>query len=135
MLLNKALPVAVAGVLVFGLAACGGGSSSDDVKSSLQDYNSAVAAKDAGKACALLSNAAKKTIGGKSCTATLQSGFALLNGKQLNAFKSTTIKNIKVNGNKATATITFPKGSGVPDQTQTLVKENGEWHLQAAGAK
>jgi hypothetical protein len=134
MLVNKALSVAVGAGMVLGLAACGG-SDSDDVKSSLQDYNDAVANKDAGKACSLLSNAAKKTIGGKSCVATLQSGFALLNGKQLSAFKSTTIKNIKVSGTKATATITFAKGSGVPDQTQTLVKENGDWHLQAAGAK
>lgn len=134
MLLSKAHAVAVAGALVLGMSACGG-SDADNVKSSLQDYNDAVANKDAGKACSLLSNAAKKTIGGQSCVTTLQSGFALLNGKQLNAFKSTTIKNIKVDGSKATATITFPKESGVPDQTQTLVKENGEWHLQAAGAK
>jgi hypothetical protein len=134
MLLNKAVSAALAGGLVLGATACGG-SDSDSVKSSLQDYNTAVANKDASKACSLLSDAAKKTIGGKSCVATLQSGFALLNSKQLGAFKSTTIKNIKVNGNKATATITFPKDSGVPEQTQTLVKENGEWHLQAAGAK
>lgn len=134
MLLNKTLPLVVAGGLALGLAACGG-SDSDDVKSSLEDYNTAVANKDAGKACDLLSEAAKKTIGGKSCEATLKAGFGLLNAKQLGAFKQTEIKNIKVDGNKATATITFPKGSGVPEQTQTLVKENGDWHLQAAGAK
>jgi hypothetical protein len=134
MLLNKILPLVAVGGLALGLGACGG-SDSDDVKSSLQDYNNAVASKDATKACAKLSDAAKKTIGGKSCENTLKSGFALLNAKQLDAFKSTEIKNIKVSGNKATATISFPKNSGVPDQTQTLVKENGEWHLQAAGTK
>jgi Domain of unknown function (DUF4878) len=135
MLLNKTLSLAVAGTLAAGgLAACGG-SDSDDVNSSLSDYNQAVADKDAGKACDLLSDAAKKTIGGKSCEATLKQGFALLNAKQLDAFKNTEITNIKVNGDKATATIKFPKGSGVPDQTQTLVKEDGQWHLQAAGAK
>jgi hypothetical protein len=134
MLLNRALPFVVVGGLALGLSACGG-SDSDDVKSSLADYNQAVANKDAGKACALLSDAAKKTIGGGSCEATLEAGFRLLQPKQLAAFKGTEIKNIKVNGNKATATITFPKDSGVPEQTQTLVKENGEWHLQAAGAK
>jgi hypothetical protein len=134
MLLNKTLPLVAAGGLALGLAACGG-SDSDDVQSALSDYNSAVANKDAGKACDLLSDAAKKTIGGKSCEATLKSGFALLNAKQLDAFKNTDIKAVKVSGDKATATITFPKDSGVPDQTQTLVKENGDWHLQAAGAK
>jgi hypothetical protein len=134
MLLTKMLPLVAAGGLALGLTACGG-SDSDDVKSSLQDYNNAVASKDAAKACDKLSDAAKKTIGGKSCEDTLKQGFALLNAKQLDAFKKTDIKSVKVNGNKATATITFPKNSGVPDQTQTLVKENGEWHLQAAGAK
>jgi hypothetical protein len=134
MLRNKTLPLLAAAGLAVGLTACGG-SDSDDVKSALQDYNDAVANKDAGKACGLLSDQAKKTIGGKSCDTTLKSGFALLNAKQLDAFKSTQIKNVKVNGNKATATITFPKGSGVPDQTQTLVKEGGSWHLQAAGSK
>jgi hypothetical protein len=134
MLWNKTLPFVAAAGLAVGLAACGG-SDSDDVKSALQNYNKAVATKDATKACDLLSDAAKKTIGGRSCEQTLKSGFALLNAKQLDAFKSTTIKNVKVTGSKATATITFPKDSGVPDQTQTLVKENGAWHLQAAGAK
>jgi hypothetical protein len=134
MLVTKALPLAAAAALALGLTACGG-SDSDDVKSSLQDYNNAVGDKDAGKACDLLSDAAKKTIGGKSCEQTLKSGLALLNKKQLAAFKDTTIKNIKVKDDKATATISFPKGSGVPDQTQTLVKEGGKWHLQAAGAR
>lgn len=134
MLLTKMLPLVAAGGLALSLGACGG-SDSDDVKSSLQDYNNAVASKDAAKACDRLSDAAKKTIGGKSCETTLKSGFALLNAKQLGAFKSTEIKNIKVSGDKATATIVFPKDSGVPDQTQTLIKENGEWHLQAAGTK
>jgi hypothetical protein len=134
MLWNKTLPLLAAAGLAVGLTACGG-SDSDDVKSALQDYNDAVASKDAGKACDLLSDQAKKTIGGKSCEQTLKSGFALLNAKQLDAFKSTQIKNVKVNGSKATATITFPKDSGVPDQTQTLVKEGGSWHLQAAGTK
>jgi hypothetical protein len=134
MLLNKALAFVAAGGLALALSACGG-SDSDDVKSSLEDYNQAVANKDADKACDLLSDAAKKTIGGQSCVATLEAGFRLLQPKQLAAFKGTEIKNIKVNGDKATATITFPKDSGVPEQTQTLVKENGEWHLQAAGAK
>jgi hypothetical protein len=133
MLWHKTLPFLLAASLAVGLTACGG-SSSDDVKSALQDYNNAVADKDAGKACSLLSNQAKKTIGGK-CEATLKSGFALLTAKQLSAFKATEIKNIKVSGDKATATITFPKDSGVPPQTQTLVKENGDWHLQAAGTK
>src|SRR4051812_17071618 len=133
MLLTKTLPLVAAAALALG-PACGG-SDSDDVKSSLQDYNNAVGDKDAAKACDLLSDAAKKTIGGKSCEQTLKSGLALLNTKQLSAFKDTTIKNIKVNGDKATATISFPKGSGVPDQTQTLVKESGSWRLQAAGAK
>jgi len=134
MLLTKTLPLAAAAALALGLTACGG-SDSDDVKSSLQDYNNAVGDKDPAKACDLLSGAAKKTIGGKSCEQTLKSGLALLNKKQLAAFKDTTIKNVKVKGDKATATISFPKGSGVPDQTQTLVKEGGKWHLQAAGAK
>jgi hypothetical protein len=134
MLLTKTLPLVAAATLALGPAACGG-SDSDDVKSSLQDYNNAVADKDAAKACDLLSDAAKKTIGGKSCEQTLKTGLAQLNTKQLSAFKDTTIKNIKVNGDKATATISFPKGSRVPDQTQTLVKESGSWRLQAAGAK
>jgi hypothetical protein len=134
MLLTKALPIVVAGGLALGVGACGG-SDSDDVKSALEDYNTAVAEKDATKACDLLSDAAKKTIGGKSCEDTLKSGFALLNAKQLSAFTETEIKDVKVNGDKATATISFPKGSGVPDQSQALVKENGDWHLQAAGAK
>ena len=134
MRLTKALAVGVTAGLALGVGACGS-SDSDDVKSALEDYNTAVAEKDATKACDLLSEAAKKTIGGNSCEDTLKSGFALLNAKQLSAFKETEIKNIKVNGDKATATISFPKGSGVPDQTQSLVMENGDWHLQAAGAK
>jgi hypothetical protein len=135
MLLNKTLSLAAVGGVALTMAACGGGSDSDNVKSALSDYNEAVANKDASKACSHLSDAAKQTIGGKSCEQTLKAGFALLNAKQLDAFKNTTITNIKVSGDKATATITFPKDSGVPSQTQTLVKENGEWHLQAAGAK
>src|SRR3954462_8379138 len=134
MLLTKTLPLVAAAALALGPAACGG-SDSDDVKSSLQDDNNAVGDKDAAKACDLLSDAAKKTIGDKSCEQTLKSGLALLNTKQLAAFKDTTIKNVKVKGDKGNATISFPKGSGVPDQTQTLVKEGGKWHLQAAGAK
>jgi hypothetical protein len=133
MLWNKTLPLLLAAGLALGLTACGG-SDSDDVKSALQDYNNAVADKDASKACGLLSDNAKKTIGGK-CEDRLNQGFALLTTKQLGAFKSTEIKNIKVSGDKATATITFPKDSGVPPQTQSLVKEDGDWHLQAAGTK
>jgi NTF2-like N-terminal transpeptidase domain len=134
MLWHKTLPFLLAAALAVGLTACGG-SDSSDVKSALQDYNDAVANKDAAKACGLLSDQAKKTIGGKTCEQTLKTGFALLTPKQLEAFKKTEIKNVKVSGDKATATITFPSDSGVPQQTQTLVKENGDWHLQAAGTK
>ena len=38
-------------------------------------YPSVVANKDADKACDLLSDAAKKTIGGRSCVTTLEAGF------------------------------------------------------------
>ncbi len=133
MLWHKTLPLLLAAGLAVGLTACGG-SDSDDVKSALQDYNNAVADKDASKACDLLSDKAKKTIGG-TCEQRPNQGFSLLTAKQLGAFKKTEITNIKVSGDSATATITFPKDSGVPPQKQALVKENGDWHLQAAGTR
>jgi hypothetical protein len=136
MLSTKPLTLLAVGALALALAACG--SSSDDVKSTLQDYNDAVANKDAGQACGLLSDAAKKTItqgGKKTCEQQLKAGFAILSSKQLDAFKNTEVKNVKVNGDNATATITFPKDSAIPEQTQALVKQGGDWKLQAAGAK
>jgi len=129
MRIRTAAPI-LAIVAALGAAGCGS-SDEDSVKSAIEDYNTAIADKDAGKACDLLSADAKKQIGGASCEKTVEQGLGLLNDKQISGFKQGEVKNVKVDGDKATATVRFPKAVGIPPQPQRLTKEDGGWKLES----
>jgi hypothetical protein len=123
----------LAAVAALGLAGCGS-SDEDDVTTAIDDYNSAIATKDAKKACDLLSDQAKKQIGGSSCEKTVDQGLGLLSDKQIQGFEKGEVKNVKVDGDNATATVEFPKEVGIPPQPQQLVKQDDEWKLQSRSA-
>ena len=117
------------------LAGCGGdGDKSRDeakVKGTVDGLYDAFAAKDARKVCASLTEARQREIerqariGGRgrgNCARTLSFALAFL-GDQLKGLKSAKVTDVRVDGDKATATVDYRGKKG----DLGLAKKDGDW--------
>ena len=128
-------PRAVIAVLVAALllpAAGCGKSEEDKARATVEDYLEAISKGDGDKACDLVSSRTRKRIE-SSGTRTCPETFKSLNqgpGKAvLGAFKDAEVKDVKVNGDRATADIEL---RGLKRKTN-LRKEDGDWKLDSTG--
>jgi hypothetical protein len=124
---------AVALVLAAGVTACGssgGGSDETKVKSTVNGLYDAFAAKDEKKICGSLSDAQKQQItkstakSGKkqSCEQVMSFALAFL-GNQLKTAKDAKVTAVKVDGDKATATVEYKGKKG----KLGLSKSGSDW--------
>ncbi len=141
--------LAAAAALALSAGACGGsdddaaggdgGSDRQQARAAVEALYGALADSDAAAACEQLGEAAQKQLEagglgskGKSCEESFQ-GFLDAAEKQggLNLTLKAKVRRVEVNGDRAVAKVSFGKGRNgdVP-----LLKEDGEWKLEAAGA-
>jgi hypothetical protein len=119
------------------LTSCGGGSGDgrDEaaVKGTVNGLYDAFAAKDARKVCASLTRARQREIesqarvGGRgrgSCARTLSFALAFL-GDQLKRLKSAKVTDVRLDGDKATATVEYRGKKG----DLGLSKQGGDWKV------
>jgi hypothetical protein len=115
------------------LAACGGGGGDESaVKDRVNATFDGFAQKDSGKVCDSLSERYKKRItsrpvgkGAQSCEKSL--GLVLtLAGNSLKGVGDTKVENVSVDGDKATADISYKGGK---KSKVALVKESGDWRV------
>ncbi len=116
-----------------GVAACGGGGGDkSDVKSRVQETFTGFADKDSNKICDSLSERYKKRItsqpigkGKQSCEKSI--GLVLtLAGNALKDVGSTKVGDVTVNGDKATAQVSYKSGK---KSKVALIKEGGDWRV------
>jgi ketosteroid isomerase-like protein len=135
-------------LLALALASCGGsddgdgggGSDEQQARATVEALYAAIADGDAEKVCDQLSPDAQEELEkgglgtkGQSCTDSFQ-GFLDEAEKAggLNLTLKAKVSAVKVDGDDAVATVTFGKGR---DGEIPLSKVDGEWKLDAAGAK
>ena len=134
---TRLLALAGAVLASLALAACGGGGDDDSqVKDRVNGLYDALADKKADKACESLSDDAKDQLtkgsqalskGKKqSCEDVMGLVFAFA-GKQIEKVRDVKVTNVKVDGDKATATVE----QGKTKNTVPLVKEDGEWLISS----
>ncbi len=126
--------VTVAVALVVLLSGCGGTSDNDKIKAVIHDYTQAIVDKDFSKACAKLTATAKRTLvkagstlGGGDCKKILASALDSLPAATKAKLKGLDfkVKQIKVTGNTATATLSESLDG---NSTKThLRKQGGTW--------
>lgn len=131
--MNKLGTAAVSAAAAVALSACGGGSSGDDIKSTITHYYTAFANGDGAGACSDLTKATRtqleKSAGGRNCATAIAEAsknptFARFKSK----IKDAKVTGVKVNGNAATATVKL-LGISAP---VSLVKEGGAWKIQSS---
>jgi hypothetical protein len=133
---SRLLAVLCATGLAFGVAACGGGGSSDSPSDVALNFYKALADKDAGKACGYVSDSAKKTADSAGgCEKALDTVIARTKPALLAAFGTLEASNEKITGDTATVTLT-PTARGYTNgkQEANLVKQDGDWKLQKFNA-
>jgi hypothetical protein len=127
------LACAGAVILASGVTACGGGGGDESaVKDRVKTTFSGFADKDSGKICNSLSERYKKRIaqqplgkGKQSCEKSI--GLVLtLAGNALKDVGNTKVGKVSVNGDKATADISYKSGK---KNKVALVKEGGDWRV------
>lgn len=132
---RKHLLATTAVALVLSLAACGGGSDEDDVRSASEDFVSAFKDENWEEVCSLMTEKSRAQLEQAGEALDAKGGCADVwekakkflppeTEKQLDNFE---IDTVKVNGDTATVTTTDAKGS--PAQ---LIKEDGEWRINFA---
>jgi hypothetical protein len=132
--LGRALPACAATLLLAaGVSACGGGGNDQSaVKDRVNSTFDGFANKDSGKVCDSLSADYKKRItrqplgkGKQSCEKSI--GLVLtLAGNSLKSVGDTTVGDVSVNGDKATANVSYKGGK---KSKIALVKEDGDWKV------
>jgi ketosteroid isomerase-like protein len=132
---RKHLLATTAVALVLSLAACGGGSDEDDVRSASEDFVSAFKDENWEEVCSLMTEKSRAQLEQAGEALDAKGGCADVwekakeflppeTEKQLDNFE---VDTVKVTGDKATVTTTDAKGS--PTQ---LLKEDGEWRINFA---
>lgn len=126
----RRLPAAAL-MLALAIAGCGSSSSSpsDEVKSTVQTYYTALAAGNGAAACAVLAPSLKQLLeghGGHSCEVQASSAHRLLAGRNLEALNHAKVESASVNGEHATATVSSPEGGTA---TVSLVKTSSGWRI------
>ncbi|MEX1141503.1 MAG: hypothetical protein WEB79_04245 [Thermoleophilaceae bacterium] len=142
------LVLAAALVLAVGATACGGSddggggegaSEQERARATVERLYDAMAEMDADAVCAQLSDAAQEQIAqgglgskGETCAEGFEGFFqAAEDAGGLEAPLNAEVRKVDVDGNRASATVQF--GPGRRGQVP-LVKVDGEWKLEAAGA-
>lgn len=126
------LVLAVLTVLATALGACGQESEEDKAKATVEDYLKAVTDGDGDAACALVTPQTKARIerGGRSCATTISSLNTGTGKAVLAQFKKAEVKNVKVTGDTAIASI---RVAGL-SQPARLRKQGGDWKLDSGAA-
>jgi hypothetical protein len=143
----RAVAIATAATLALGVAACGGsddssssgGSDQEQARATVENLYAAIKDGDAEKVCEQMNEAAQKQmaaggLGSKSKTCAEAFQKFLDASEKAGGLKLTLlakVKSVKVTGDTAVAKVSFGKGRNgeIP-----LVKVDGEWKLEAAGA-
>lgn len=143
----RAVAIATAATLALGAAACGGsddssssgGSDQEQAQATVENLYAAIKDGDPEKVCEQMNEAAQKQmaaggLGSKSKTCAEAFGKFLDASEKAGGLKLTLlakVKSVKVTGDTAVAKVSFGKGRNgeIP-----LVKVDGEWKLEAAGA-
>jgi hypothetical protein len=120
-------------LLALALAACGGSDDEGAVKDSVKTLYSGLADKDAGKICGVLSRKQRDAVarsggtqgGGASCEQVMGVALSLVKGRELEDADRAEVTKVNVEGDKATATVTF---KGKPGKLG-LAKEAGDWKV------
>jgi len=119
----RARPLAALAVAAVALAGCGA-SDSNDAKKTATDFYSALRGGDGKKACSLLTPEEAQSAGGVgggaggTCEATI--------GQIGSGLPAAGVKSVKVNGDKAT--VTLSASSALPITIQ-LEKRDGKWRV------
>lgn len=123
------LVLAVLTVLATALGACGQESEEDKAKATVEDYLKAVTDGDGDAACKLVTPQTKARIerGGRSCATTISSLNTGTGKAVLAQFKKAEVKNVKVTGDTAIASI---RVAGL-SQPARLRKQGGDWKLDS----
>lgn len=144
----RAVAIAAAATLALGAAACGGsdddssnsgGSDKEQAQATVENLYAAIKDGDAEKVCEQMNEAAQKQmaaggLGSKSKTCAEAFQKFLDASEKAGGLKLTLlakVKSVKVTGDTAVAKVTFGKGR---EGEIPLVKVDGEWKLEAAGA-
>jgi hypothetical protein len=118
------------------LAACGGDQAAKDeaaVRDTAKALYDALADKDGGKVCDLLTASQRKAVakgGGRddsTCEQVMGLALTFVAGKGLEDADQAKVTKVKVDGDRATATVDFKGRPGVLG----LAREDGEWRISA----
>lgn len=126
--------VAVAAAVAL-LAGCGGTSDSQQVNSAIRTYLAGIANRNGQQSCNQLTPAAAQglltsanqqdpNLGAKSCAEVLNALSRLITASEKQQLLDAKIRDIKIKGNSATATV---QGG---DRAAELVKTNGHWLIR-----
>jgi hypothetical protein len=116
------------------LASCGGDDASKDeaaVRDTAKGLYGALADKDGGKVCELLTVAQRKAVakgggaGNSSCERVMGLALTFLAGKDLKDADKAKVTKVAIEGDRATATVEYKGKPGVLG----LVREDGEWRI------
>jgi hypothetical protein len=119
------------------LAGCGGGGgSSDTPEAAVRTYINAFVSGDGAKACSLMTPSTRRQFvrGSRRVTHTSDCATAVDRIRNraapgvLDALKKSKISDVKVNGDRATASVSSATGSSVTH----LRKQGGSWHIAGA---
>jgi hypothetical protein len=127
--MRRALVLAVAAAIALPIAACGG--QDDEVEQAVDTYIDAVQDANAGQACDQLTKSAQESIertlgeSGQSCDEAYMT-FLSIGGDQPGPLENARIKNVKVDGDSATANVDVD-GQNLALQ---LTKEDGDWKIE-----
>ncbi|HYP47696.1 MAG TPA: nuclear transport factor 2 family protein [Thermoleophilaceae bacterium] len=128
-------PAALGLALALGLVGCGEGKGDEEqVTSTVNGVYDALADKDADQVCDSLSAAGKRQITrgadrSLSCEEVFKRGLSLA-GDALKDAKRAEVTQVKVEGDKATASVKYKKETGKVE----LLKEDGKWKLNDLGS-
>jgi hypothetical protein len=128
--------------LALAVTGCGGGdgASKDEaaVRDAAKQLYGALADKDAGKVCDLLTASQRKAVAkgagnaqSGSCDQVMSLALSFVAGKGLEDADQAKVTKVKVDGERATATVDFKGRPGVLG----LAKEDGEWKISAFNPK
>ena len=117
------------------LAAAGCGSTTDDVKSTVNNYLKAFVNGDGKTACSLMTKDTQQRIVALMHTTDCITGVTAFGRRYhatLQGLKRFKITNVKVSGNDAVATLVAKTAAGPTGSETILRKEGGHWRIAAA---
>ena len=122
------------------LAAAGCGSTTDDVKSTVNNYLKAFVNGDGKKACSLMTKdtrtqfvvRVRQIVHTTDCAKAIASLRSKAGGQVAAALRDAKITKVQVSGINAVVTLTTKTSLGASTSTTLLQKEDGNWRITAA---